>query len=564
MNKFTRWTAASAALFFSTSLIADAKSTPPTTTADPGLNAYWRNAIVYFLMTDRFANGDASNDQSVGRKPDADKLRGFEGGDIKGVTAKIRSGYFTSLGVNAIWTTPLIDNVRGHVGENQWGKTYAYHGYWPLDWTTVDPNFGNIADLEEMIQAAHAKGIRVLTDVIINHAGAPTKIDPKWPSNWVRSGPACDYKSFSMSVHCELSFTLQDILTESEQPVELPNFLLDKWRAEGRLDSELAELDAFFARTKLPRAPKYYIVKWLTDWVRDYGIDGFRVDTAKHTDPEIWAVLKREAEIALGEWRSRNPDRMQPDQPFYMVGEVFNYGVAGFSNAAKSGLAYQYGDRDVNFFEFGFDALINMGFATHAKQSASALFAQYDQELRGRFAGKSVLNYISSHDDMGPFDADRRQRYASATKLMLAPGAVQIYYGDEVARSLVIPNTKGDATLRSNFDWHAAKTKSGQAILQHWQKLSQFRHRHPAVGAGQHQVISNRPYVFSRSLQQGDKIDQVVIALDLKPGNVKIPVGQVFADGETLRDAYGGQSVMVKNHTIRLKSGSGLVLLERQ
>jgi alpha-amylase len=533
--------------------------TPP----DSGLSAFWRNAVVYFLMTDRFANADPSNDQSVGRKKDADLLRGFEGGDIKGVTAKIRSGYFSNLGVDAIWTTPLIDNVRSHVGENEWGKTYAYHGYWPLDWTTVDPNFGSVADLQEMIKAAHAKGIRVLTDVIINHAGAPTAIDPKWPGSWVRSGPACDYKNFKMSVHCELSFTLQDILTESEQAVELPDFLLEKWRAEGRLDTELAELDAFFSRTKLPRAPKYYIVKWLTDWVRDYGIDGFRVDTAKHTDPEVWLVLKREAEIAQLEWRSRHPERILPDQPFYMVGEVFNYGVAGFSNAAETGLAYEYGDRSVNFYDYGFDALINMGFATHAKQSSAALFGQYDQELRGRFAGKGVLNYISSHDDMGPFDPDRKNRFDSATKLMLAPGGVQIYYGDEIARSLVIANTKGDATLRSNFDWQAAQSKSGAAILQHWQKLGQFRHRHLAVGAGDHQVIRNKPLVFSRRLRQGDQIDQVVIALGLKPGMVKIPVGKAFADGESLRDAYSGQTAIVKNQTIRLSTQSDLVLLER-
>jgi alpha-amylase len=164
---------------------------------------------------------------------------------------------------------------------------------------------------------------------------------------------------------------------------------------------------------------------------------------------------------------------------------------------------------------------------------------------------------------MGPFDPDRKNRFDSATKLMLAPGGVQIYYGDEIARSLVIANTKGDATLRSNFDWQAAQSKSGAAILQHWQKLGQFRHRHLAVGAGDHQVIRNKPLVFSRRLRQGDQIDQVVIALGLKPGMVKIPVGKAFADGESLRDAYSGQTAIVKNQTIRLSTQSDLVLLER-
>lgn len=521
----------------------------------PETDPYWRNATIYFLMTDRFANGDLSNDQAVGRKPDADKFRGFEGGDIQGVINKINSGYFSDLGVDAIWTTPLIENVHGHVGENEWGKTYAYHGYWPLDWTAIDPNLGTEAKFAEMVSAAHAKGIRVLADVIINHAGAPTAIDPTWPTDWVRSGPSCDYKSFAGSTSCLLSFTLQDIRTESDGEVKLPPFLLEKWRSEGRLQQEQTELDQFFTRTRLPRAPKYYIVKWLTDWVREYGIDGFRVDTAKHTDPEVWLVLKREAEAALAEWRAANSKRLSPDRPFYMVGEVFNYGVASFENAAADGLAYDYGDRAVNFYEYGFDALINMGFATHAKKSEASLFALYNRELQGRFNGKGILNYISSHDDMKPFDPTRRQAFVAANKLMLAPGAVQIYYGDELSRSLVVPGTKGDATLRSNMDWDV-KSKTGGAILLHWQKLGRFRQAHMALGAGVHQQLQAKPLVFARVLPE----DQVVVALDLDKAKNEVPIGDLFVEGETLIDAYSGERVVVKNGVVKL-SGKRLVAL---
>jgi alpha-amylase len=522
---------------------------------------FWRNATVYFLLTDRFHNGDPSNDFSVGRKKDADLLRGFEGGDIRGVTAKIRSGYFNDLGVTAIWSTPLIENVHGHVGENEWGKTYAYHGYWPRDWTAVDPNWGTEADLKAMIDAAHNRGIRVLMDVIVNHAGAPTAIDPRWPADWVRKGPSCDYKSYASNVSCELSFTLQDILTESETPVELPEFLLEKWRTEGRLEKELAELDQFFARTSLPRAPKYYIVKWLTDWVRDYGVDGFRVDTAKHTEPEVWLVLKREAELALADWRSRHPKRMQPDQPFYMVGEVFNYGIASFSQASKQSLAFEYGDRSINFFDFGFDALINMGFPTHASQAAPKLFSQYANEFDTRFAGIGMLNYISSHDDAKPYDPSRMRGFDSATKLMLAPGAAQIYYGDEIARSLVIPGTKGDATLRSNMDWQSMRDPAALALLKHWQKLGQFRARHLAVGAGKHQLIAKQPYTFSRTLALDGKVDRVVIALSVK-AKQPISVAGVFADGDELIDAYSGERMTVRKQAVRLKKSAKVVLLE--
>ncbi len=523
------------------------------------LDPFWRNATIYFLMTDRFANGDPGNDQSVGRRPDADPLRGFAGGDIQGVLDRIQSGYFNALGVDAIWTTPLIENVHGHVGENEWGKTYAYHGYWPKDWTAVDPNLGDEATMARMVAAAHAKGLRVISDVILNHAGATTAIDPAWPGDWVRSGPSCTYTSFASTATCELAFTLPDIRTESETAVELPDFLIEKWRSEGRLAQEQAELDSFFDRTGLPRAPKYYLVKWLTDWVRDYGIDGFRVDTAKHVDPEIWAVLKREAEYALEQWRARNPDRLKPDRPFYMFGEVFNYGVAGFQNAADEGLAYDYGDRQVDFYQLGFDALINMGFATHARQPAGALFAQYNDELQGRFAGKGVVNYISSHDDMGPLDPAREDAFNAAIKLMLAPGAAQIYYGDELARSLVVPGTKGDATLRSSIDWSALETQA--ETLAHWQKLGQFRQRHPAVGAGVHRELQAKPLVFARLLQGATP---VVVALDLRRSSTAVPVTGIYEDGAVLRDHYSDERFTVRDQQVKVPGPRAVLLLAPQ
>ena len=526
------------------------------------IDDYWRNAIVYFLMTDRFANGDPSNDESVGRKKDADPLRGFEGGDLQGVTARLREGYFEALGVDAIWTTPVIENVRGFVEEGDYGKTYAYHGYWPLDWTSVDPNLGDEADFAEMVATAHERGIRIIVDVIVNHAGAPTATDPVWPESWVRRGPACTYKSYAESVPCELSFTLQDVKTESDAPASLPDFLIAKWKAEGRLDQELAELDAFFARTGYPRAPKYYIVKWLTDWVRDYGVDGFRVDTAKHVDPDIWRAVKTEAEIALEEWRAKNPRRITPDRDFYMVGEVFNYGLIGFSQAVDGGRAYDYGDRQIDFYDYGFDALINMGFPTQAKMPARDLFAALASEFEtGPFRGVGTLNYVTSHDDMNPFDPDRTRTFESAAKLMLAPGAAQIFYGDEVARDLTIEATRGDATLRSNFDWTAAQQATGSALLAHWRKLGRFRKAHPAIGAGQHRELSAEPYVFSRILDSGAK-DRVVVAFDVKPRNsYSLPVQGVFADGDIVVDGYGGAKAVVRKGRVRIKAGGPVILL---
>ncbi len=120
----------------------------------------WENANMYFLLTDRFKNGDPSNDNSFGRKEDGAPMRSFMGGDIRGVIQKLEEGYFRDLGINAIWMTPVFQQVKASVDEG-FGHQYAFHGYWISDWTTLDPNFGTMEDLEELIQKAHAQEIRI-------------------------------------------------------------------------------------------------------------------------------------------------------------------------------------------------------------------------------------------------------------------------------------------------------------------------------------------------------------------------------------------------------------------
>ena len=120
----------------------------------------WAGANIYFLLTDRFNNGDVSNDLKFNRTGVAAKLRGFEGGDIKGITQKIEEGYFNNLGINAIWLTPIVEQIHGSVDEGT-GMTYGYHGYWTKDWTSLDANFGSEEDLKNMVELAHKKGIRI-------------------------------------------------------------------------------------------------------------------------------------------------------------------------------------------------------------------------------------------------------------------------------------------------------------------------------------------------------------------------------------------------------------------
>ncbi|GAA3774044.1 hypothetical protein GCM10022271_02630 [Corallibacter vietnamensis] len=519
----------------------------------------WEGANLYFLLTDRFNNGDTSNDVNFDRTKETGKLRGFEGGDIKGITQKIKDGYFTDLGINAIWMTPIVEQIHGGTDEGT-GFTYAFHGYWAKDWTKIDPNFGTEEDLKELVKEAHAKGIRVVLDAVINHTGPVTEKDPVWPDEWVRTDKQCTYDTYDNTISCTLVANLPDIKTESNENVELPPQLVEKWKVEGRYDQEVKELDAFFERTGHPRAPRFYIMKWLTDYITDFGIDGYRVDTVKHTEEYVWQEFKKACDYAFETYKKNNPDKVLDDNNFYLVGEVYNYGISG-------GQYYDYGDRKVNYFNPpSFQSLINFEFKWNSKElSYEDAFKKYNDSLNGPLKGFGTLNYLSSHDDGSPFDAKREKPYETANRLLLSPGTSQVYYGDESARSLVIEGTQGDATLRSFMNWEAvnsdAKTKE---VLAHWQKLGQFRANHPAVGAGMHQMITQQPYLFYRSYQQGDFKDLVVVGLDLPKGEKVIDVSKVFEEGELLQDAYSGVKATVENGKITINSNANIVLIERQ
>ena len=155
----------------------------------------WRNATVYYVMTDRFYNGDPNNDHSYGRgldregnviKETVNVPYSYLGGDLKGVIEKLEEGYFTDLGVNAILISGPFEQTHGFVSGNktqsevdngQGLQTYSYHGYWTLDYTSFDRNMCTEEEFKKLIEVAHSKGIRVLLDIALNHVGYPSLKD---------------------------------------------------------------------------------------------------------------------------------------------------------------------------------------------------------------------------------------------------------------------------------------------------------------------------------------------------------------------------------------------------
>ena len=521
----------------------------------PAAPFVWEGANLYFLLTDRFNNGNLLNDVNFERTQEPGKLRGFEGGDIKGLTQKIKSGYFTDLGINAIWLTPVVEQIHGATDEGT-GISYGFHGYWARDWTALDPNFGTKDDLKRLVEEAHSKGIRIVLDGVINHTGPVTNEDSVYPDDWVRTDNQCTYKDYESTVHCTLVKNLPDIRTESNDEIELPSFLIEKWKAEGRYDEEVAELEAFFERTGYPRAPRYYIIKWLTDYITEFGIDGYRADTVKHTEAYVWQEFRKECDYAFSEWKKNNPEKVLDDNQFYLVGEVYNYNIS-------NGTVFDFGDKKVNYFDNSFHSLINFEFKVDAQKDYESIFSKYSNILHNELKGFGTLNYLTSHDDGSPFDAQRLKTFEAITKLLLTPGTSQMYYGDESARPLIIDGTVGDATLRSFMNWSDIKNnQKTKELLQHAQKLGQFRANHPAVGAGTHQMITKSPYLFYRSFYKEKYQDVVVVGLDLPIGLKTLDVSKVFKDGDVVHDAYSNQDISVKNGTVLIDSDYDIVLLE--
>ncbi|WP_256625427.1 alpha-amylase [Pseudomonas sp. LPB0260] len=496
--------------------------------ADAPASHDWRNATVYFVLTDRFANGDPGNDRSYGRQPDGEQEIGtFHGGDLKGLTGKL--DYLQQLGVSALWLSAPYEQIHGWVGGGDQGdfRHYAYHGYYALDYTQLDANMGREDELRELIRQAHARGIRVLFDVVLNHPGYSTLADMQaldfgalrggmskflpndwsawrpepfenlhayhnlidyqhpnwaawWGKDWVRAGIA-DYDSppsvLADPLKGSLAF-LPDFKTDSQQAVALPAFLKRKQ------PTRAVERAGYRVRD--------YLAEWLSFWVREFGVDGFRADTVKHVDLASWAELRRAADQARAEWSANNPHDPMSGTPFWMVGEVFGHGPQPNSYQAN-----------------GFDGLINFAFQHDSAGPASECLAQADSTYRDYAAllsdnpAHNFMSYASSHDTSLFFASQghslARQR-GLASALLLSPGAVQLYYGDESARRLGPSGSDPQQGTRSAMNWSEHEQPEIAALIRHWQLLGQFRARHPAIGAGRHQRLPGQAYAFSRQL----------------------------------------------------------------
>jgi glycosidase len=245
--------------------------------------------IVYFLLPDRFENGAAANDKGnlkgdrLGTGYDPTSKGFYHGGDLKGLIKRL--DYIQGLGATAVWLAPVFKNkpVQGAPGE----ESAAYHGYWITDFTTIDPHLGSEADFKALVDAAHARGMKVYMDIITNHT-ADVIAYRECPAS------ACPYRS--RADFPEMAYT--PFVPAGQEHAKVPGWLNDvslyhnrgnsTFRGESSTMGDFAGLDDL--KTEDPRVVGGFIDIYGA-WIDRFKVDGFRIDTAKHVNPEFWTAF---------------------------------------------------------------------------------------------------------------------------------------------------------------------------------------------------------------------------------------------------------------------------------
>jgi len=466
----------------------------------------WDEAVVYFMMTDRFFDGNESNNTASGADTYGKNNPGlYHGGDFAGVTAKL--DYLQDLGVNTIWLTPIVKNIAGVTvtdeGSEDVPYNAAYHGYWASDFTKLNPTMGTTEEFETMISEAHKRGMRIMVDIVVNHAGYGT----------------------------ESTFA---------------GMLRDKSVSEGDIKSWQSGLPDFATENADVRAK---LVEWQTSWMKDYGVDYFRVDTVKHVDSTTWAALKNSTTEV-------NPS-------FKMIGEYYGAGYA--SNGSTLGSGQMDADLD---FDFNDQAT---SFVSGNISSVESFLSARNSALNNAYM---TGQFLSSHDEDGfkaslmngkKYTEDEATSAAlvAATLQLTAKGIPVIYYGEEVGLSGL--NNYPYQTNRYDMDF--SKATKDNVTYQHYKNLLSIRNAYTDVFArGSRTVVASSDEegydVVSRSY--GGTTLYVGMNIKDTAKEVKVPVS--LAAGTEVKDLYSGATYTVGSDktvavTIPAAKDGGTVIL---
>lgn len=467
----------------------------------------WDEAVVYFMMTDRFFDGNKSNNTASGANTYGENPGLYHGGDFAGVTAKLK--YLQDLGVNTIWITPIVENIKGVAvtdeGSEDVPYNAAYHGYWASDFTKLNPTLGTTEEFKTMISEAHKRGMRIMVDIVVNHAGYGTES------------------------------TFADMLR-------------DKSVSEGDIKSWQSGLPDFATENADVRAK---LVEWQTAWMKDYGVDYFRVDTVKHVDSTTWAALKN------------STTKVNPS--FKMIGEYFGAGYA--SNGSSLGTGQMDADLDFDFND-------------QATSFVSGNISSVEKFLSAR---NSALNntymtgqFLSSHDEDGfkaalmkgkgyTKDEATSAALVAATLQLTAKGIPVIYYGEEVGLSGL--NNYPYQTNRYDMDFSLATEDN--VTYQHYKNLLSIRNAYTDVFTrGSRNVVASSDEGGYDVVSRTYGGTTLYVGMNIKDAakEVKVPVNANA--GDTVKNLYDGKTYTVssdKTVTVSIpaaKDGGTIILAE--
>jgi len=465
---------------------ANAQSDRPAGPVSVKPQTDWHDAIIYFVLVDRFADGDGSNNQHVDRSNPG----GWHGGDLQGLIDQLDE--IADLGATTIWINPVqlqIDSPLFASGPPETGtqngfEHWGFHGYWMDDFTRLDPHFGNEDQLRRLVEEAHGRGIKVLLDVVYNHAGygARYEIDPQF-KGWIRNKP----------VECSA-----DPLTC--QVGGLPDFDTDNPEVREYL---LSATIGIAARTDL---------------------DGFRLDTVKHIDHPFWQ-----------EHRKRTRDQAGDD--FFLLGEVWG-------GSAQVLDEWFVNDEMDAGFDFTFRGSCR-GFVEGKGRTVA--FAAYLEKRHRVREGYHLAHYLSSHDEpMFLYDLDYDEaRFRMCVALqMTSLGMPVIYYGEEVGRlGSVWPTNRKDMPWGDRDVRPGAGVDRNESLRDYYKKLIQIRRAHPALSRGTYQRLywEGDLLVFKR--EDADTGDTVIVAINRGDSEAAAAVPKPASWEEVASEAIEGQRV---------------------
>ena len=532
----------------------------------------------YFVMGDRFANGDTANDQggltgdrnTTGFDPTSKAF--YNGGDLKGLRGQL--DYIEGLGTDAIWLTPIFKNKPVQLED---GPSAGYHGYWITDFTQVDPHLGTNQDLTDLVDAAHQRGIKVFFDIITNHtadvigytAGDRTAYVSKDSKPYRDAeGDPFDDRDFAgtsdfPSLDPATSFPYTPVLQPGEEDLKVPAWLNGVTNYHNRGNTTFTGEDSqygdFFGLDDL-FTEKPEVVQGMTDiytkWVDDFGIDGFRIDTMKHVNDEFWQsfgpALQRAAKA------DGNPD-------FFMFGEVALDGSDAGTKAFTS--HYTTHDKMQAILDFPFQAAAR-GFASKGEgnQQLAQFFANDDWYTDRDSNVYELPTFLGNHDmgRIGCFlktdnpaagDEELLARDELAhTLLYLSRGQPVVYYGDEqgftgtggdqLARQTMfasqVPEYQADDQIGTDRTGGDDNFVTDHPLYRTIHRLAALTAQHPALrdGAEQVRLASKGAGIFAFSRVDRAKRTEYVVALNNSEDSASATV-PTFIDRGGFRRIWG-------------------------